>query len=311
MSGSYVFAGQGSVGAFIEKRLAGIGWVPAEHAGAADAAITYCSSQNALEDAYFEENGLIHALRTGAFAIDLSPVAPAFARELSAIATVNDISFIEAPLVIKDIEARDPFGEDAGILCFCASDDVVSEDAKEILAAIAEQVEETGAAGTAQIKKMECTIDSVTRLVARIEAESLKQAIGEMSQLGQATAGQFTAREFEGTYTVEMMMAEVAAVIAAAEDADLVLPQIEAAMRLLEVLAVIGGLDMRPQALKLLYCEESRGAAMGLDWKRAQAMFGHDDEWDGYDDQDAADGFYDDEDDEGFFGGAYGGYSSN
>ena len=45
-------------------------------------------------------------------------------------------------------------------------------------------------------------------------------------------------------------------------------------MHLLEVLAVIGGADMAPAALSLLYRDEQASADNGLDWTRAAGLFG-------------------------------------
>ena len=86
---------------------------------------------------------------------------------------------------------------------------------------------------------------------------------------------------FDGTYTVEMFMAELSAALTAADDVDLILPQAEACLHLLELLAVIGGTDKAPAALALVYGEEKACAEAGLDWTRAEQAYGDaDDELD-------------------------------
>ena len=81
-------------------------------------------------------------------------------------------------------------------------------------------------------------------------------------------------------------------------------------MHLLELMVVIGGAEMSPGALSLLYREEAASAAHGLDWTRAEALYadrGHDHDHDhdhGYDEY----GF---DDDEFGFAGGFGGYSAN
>ena len=79
----------------------------------------------------------------------------------------------------------------------------------------------------------------------------------------------------------------------AADDAEIILPQAEATMHLLELLAVIGGADMAPAALSLVYRDEAAGAEAGLDWTRAEQAYGHDhhhddddEDWDRFDDDD-------------------------
>ena len=104
---------------------------------------------------------------------------------------------------------------------------------------------------------------------------------------------------FNGTYTVEMLMAELSAALMAADDVDLILPQAEACLHLLELLAVIGGADKAPSALALVYGEEAACAENGLDWTRAEQAFSSEEE----DDYDL--------DDDGEFPPGFGTYSAN
>ena len=114
---------------------------------------------------------------------------------------------------------------------------------------------------------------------------------------------------FDGTYTVEMFMAELSAALTAADDVDLILPQAEACLHLLELLAVIGGSDKAPAALALVYGEEKTCAEQGLDWTRAEQAYG--DVAEGFDDLD--DDGHDHGHDHGSFGDypGYGAYSAN
>ena len=90
---------------------------------------------------------------------------------------------------------------------------------------------------------------------------------------------------------------------------DLILPQAEACLHLLELLAVIGGSDKAPAALALVYGEEKTCAEQGLDWTRAEQAYG--DVAEGFDDLD--DDGHDHGHDHGSFGDypGYGAYSAN
>ena len=129
---------------------------------------------------------------------------------------------------------------------------------------------------------------------------------------------------YEGAFTIEMLNGDVAAAMAAADDVELILPQLESAMHLLEVISIIGGSVKAPAALALLYRDEATSAAAGLDWTRAEQLyanygdgdFGHDHDHDcGHDhfhdhchhDHDYG---YGDDDDFGFANG-FGTYSAN
>ena len=59
MTKAFVFAGNDTVGNMVADRLCGAGWQRVGDAGAADAVITYFTAQNALEDAYFGDNGIV------------------------------------------------------------------------------------------------------------------------------------------------------------------------------------------------------------------------------------------------------------
>ncbi len=82
----------------------------------------------------------------------------------------------------------------------------------------------------------------------------------------------------------------------AADDYELILPQVESAFHLLELLAVIGGAAKSPTALSLVYGSDHDGDAYGLDWSRADALYAEedgpdldalDDDYDEFDDEDA------------------------
>ena len=314
--GHYIFKGNATVGAYVARCLEAAGWEGTEFAGQADAALTYCMPQGVLEDAYFESDGLIHGLRAGAVIVDLSPAPPTFARELSALATVNDLLCVEAPLCVEDVLAADPFADRSKIACLAAGEDDALKAAMPILEALAGRVDRVGGPGAGQLKKAARTISEAARLVSSIEAAALEHATIAASPLSAPTSGGAVEGDWPpenasetGTFTVEMMMAEVSAAVMAGEDADLVLPQLESAMRLLDVLSVVGGVDKGPAALTLLYCDEETSTAAGLDWNRAQEVYGAAlDDYDDYDDYED-DGF--DGGADGFFGGGYGRFSSN
>ena len=118
--------------------------------------------------------------------------------------------------------------------------------------------------------------DALYRAVRRSSA-SLDQAterVGAATPVAEQVLAAVNTGRFDGTYTVEMFMAELSAALTAADDVDLILPQAEACLHLLELLAVIGGSDKAPAALALVYGEEKTCAEQGLDWTRAEQAYG-------------------------------------
>ena len=103
-----------------------------------------------------------------------------------------------------------------------------------------------------------------------------------------------------------MLLAELSAALMAADDAEVILPGVEATMHLLELLVVIGGADMAPAALSLVYQDEAAGARAGLDWTRAEQAYASEEAGEDCDyDDDGGDG------DGGDFPGGFGAYSAN
>ena len=306
---SFVYSGNETVGAMVVSRLEAAGCTRTDDVAHAEAIITYCTSQTALEDAYFDEQGLVQAAGKGALLIDLSASTPSFARELNAVAVVSDLMSV-------DVARADAFGDRDNLVCFVGGDEEAVAEARPVLEAIAGTVQETGGAGSAQLARAAYTLQTTAQVISAVEADALYRAVRRSSaSLDQATervgaatpvAEQVLAAvntgRFDGTYTVEMFMAELSAV-------DLILPQAEACLHLLELLAVIGGSDKAPAALALVYGEEKTCAEQGLDWTRAEQAYG--DVAEGFDDLD--DDGHDHGHDHGSFGDypGYGAYSAN
>lgn len=249
--------------------------------------LTFCLSQTALEDAYFGENGFVQTARPRTLLVDLSASTPGFARELNAVSIVSDLVFVEAPLLVDDVASPCVFGERENMQCLAAGEDADIARAEGLLLAIAGTLCKTGGSGSAQLACAAHSLQLVAQVVAAVEADALYRASagsivepGFPSVRARALSPQaarvldsINEGRFDGSFSVEMFMSGLSAALMAADDADLILPQAEAAMHLLELLAVIGGADKAPSALSLVYGDEKRCAENGLDWTRAEGVF--------------------------------------
>ena len=329
MPQSFVFVGATAIGQCVADNLIKAGFVAAGELSAADIVVTYCKSQEDLENVYFDGAGIIASARKGALLIDLSPTTPAAAKEMAGMAQVSDLRPVEAPLYVRDPTVPDAFKDPDNLALFAAGEFDDVQAAEPALDAIAGRVERTGEAGSAQLAKCALTIQQAIGLVGVIESDALVRAVaGEVDAhaaleralaLGTVPAwahSLYHAIEggaFASTYTVEIIMNEVSCALSAAEDADLIVPQIEAVSYLLNLLATLGGVDMSAAAVSLAYRDEDTAKKHGLDWNRAQeayeALGGHDHDHDDDDEYDFDDD--DDDRDPSPFGGAFGGYSAN
>lgn len=328
MSMRFAYVGNDVMGAYVARQLAEAGWERVEDMASADAVFTYCTAQGLLEDAYFDDGGVVRSAQAGTLLVDLSPSTPAFARELSAVAAVNDLHPVEAPIAVVDPSGPDAFATADNFVCYLAGEEDDMARAREAVEALASTVRVEGGAGSAQLAKATHTVQLAAHLVAAVEAQALVRSTRESATSVDRLGGEVAALnaladnmvqaieddDFETGYPIEFIMADVAAAMTAADDVNLILPQLESALHLLELVAVIGGADQNPAVLSLLYREEEASAAHGLDWTRAEGLYGTDDEHDhhhhdGYGDPDDYDG-YDDYDDFGMTGG-FGGFSAN
>ena len=287
MAKSYAYYGNADILGVIAPRLAEAGFKRVENPGAADIALTYCATQADLEEAYFGDRGFVSEMAPGSLLIDLSAVSPSFARELGAVAMVSDLAMVEAPIVVADMVSPDAFDKE-NLSCFAAGEEDAVARAMDVLGAICGRVHETGGLGTAQLARAAFTLQVAAQVIAAIEADALYRSFRRSvtgSGLGSGHPGAATPwaeslmdaiaeGRFEGPYTVEMFMGELSAALMAADDVELILPQAEAAIHLLELLAVIGGSEKSPAALSLVYGDEAACAEAGLDWTRAEQAYG-------------------------------------
>ena len=320
MDKRYAFIGNEAVGDVVRERLDAAGWTRTADVASAGMVVTYCTSQTALEDAYFDENGIVQAASPNTVLIDLSASTPSFARELNAVAIVSDLAAVEAPLVVADPMLSDALSDRDNLMCLVGGEEDDVEAARPVLDALVGTVQETGGSGSAQLARAAYTLQTSAQIMSAIEADALYRAVQRSSAAFGATFGRtgattpeaeqvlaaVNAGRFDGAYTVEMLMSELSAALMAADDVDLILPQAEACLHLLELLAVIGGADKAPSALALVYGEEAACAENGLDWTRAEQAYASEEAGEDYDyDDDGGDG------DGGDFPGGFGAYSAN
>ncbi|MDD6785500.1 MAG: NAD(P)-binding domain-containing protein [Eggerthellales bacterium] len=323
MATTFFFGGNKTIGAALTKSLTQAGYEAIDTIESADFVFTYHTALSQLEDAYFDEKGYLAKAKKGAYLIDLSPATPELVREISAIASVSDLFYVEAPLAVNDVTLPDAFADASNLACCLAGDRPDVAAAQELLRHFVGAAHILGETGSAQLAHAAWALQHAAMLLAAVEAEALYRAMlriptsasaaaenkaGAIGPQQAAIVAAIAEKRFAGTYTVEMFMADLTAALTAADDAELILPQAEACMNLLELLAIIGGSDMSPVSLALIYDEEEAASKHGLDWSRAEEysaeMGAHSHEHhDEYDD--------DDDDDFGGYADLFGNFTDN
>lgn len=326
MGMSFVFVGDVKVGEPLSHRLTEAGYLAASDVASADVVLTFCESQAATEDVYFETNGLVQTCMPGAYLVDLGATTPSFSKEIQAVALVNDLHAIDAPLFVDAPAEPDVFERPECLRVFCGGEDDDVNELRPLLEVLADEVLYLGPAGSGQTALAVATLQNAAQIASLMEADALCRAsdvdaqpfmeaaidAGVVSNRVRSLHEAVRAERFDGAFTLEMLMSELTMALAAADDVDLILPQGEAAQHLLELLAVIGGSDKGVAALSLIYGEESACAKHGLDWTRAEQVYGDHDHDHDHDDCDCHH-HHDDERSDGYdaFGSLFDGYSGN
>ena len=109
MAASYAYVGAPTFIKAVQGRLAD---GRADDTASADIVVTFCTTASALEDLYFGDDGLVGSAGPGTVLVDLSATTPNFAREINAVATVNDLVMVEAPLTVRSLVAEDAFARE-------------------------------------------------------------------------------------------------------------------------------------------------------------------------------------------------------
>lgn len=291
---SFVFVGDVEVGKQLSSLLVEAGFPAARDASCAQVVLTYCSNMPALEDIYYDSEGLLQTTAEEAILIDLSPATPTFARELYAVARVNDRFVLDAPLIVRSMVDSEAYSRASNLGMMVGGDSDIYRRVEPLLNALAAHVLLVGGAGAGQTAKCAATLQTAAALVGLVEAHAALRSsevavesedlsdfmteLGAMTPLQQAFVDAVQEKAFEGTFSLEYLMGEVAAALSAVDDSDIILPQAEAGFRLMELLAMVGGVAYNPAALQLVFADEETSQHYGLDWSRAEGAYDHDHE---------------------------------
>lgn len=296
---TFSFEGEPDVGSHIKEFLSAAGFTSAPTTEA-DVVFTYCVSESALEDTYYDSKGILQTAKKDVVLVDLSPSTVSFAQELCAMGSVSEKHVLDAPLVVQNIVSSQAFSDSLNLAMVVGGSEEVFKRVEPMLRSIATKVLWMGKAGCGQATKVALTLSSAAALVGIVEAcaslkssEAQEASVSEEDYLDVAlslralTPAQesfiqaMEDEEFkDASFTIEHLMGELAAALACVDDGDVILPQAEAGFRLMELLALVGGVAYNPAALKLVFADEETSKKYGLDWSRAEGAYEHDHECD-------------------------------
>lgn len=297
----------------VRSRLEDEGFAIVEDSHSADCILTFCTNMTTLEELYFGEDGIVESAMPETFVMDVSATTPNFATEMNSVCSVHDLRFASAPFLPKNMVAKDAF-ERVNLSCHIGAEGKLPKELEDLAKALFGDIVVVPNAAEAQLRCAANTVQTVSNVTSAVEAIELVAGCRRTKSMWDpdSTAPETYAPQgffvrsaidddrYEGDYTVEMLMGALSAAIMSADDAEIILPETESSFQLYELLAVIGGSDLSPAALKIVYDgPESKDAkALGLDWGRASMLYDQDSHEHAHEDDeyDYDDGFDSDDD---------------
>ncbi len=242
----------------------------------ADVIITCYAHPEDGEDLYMGDNGLIELARPETYLVDLSLNTPRLAQEIHAMASVNDLIYIDAPLINT--------GEREESVCFVGGDPKASDAIGVLLPYIATTILRQDSPGEGMLAACLSIIGMAGTVMGAIEAISIAKitgfkahnALGALATTGAASRAlvdyvpQVLENNFDGRFAVYEFLNMLDVALLCSEDLNVTLPMTETAYQLYDLLSVVGGDELNIQALALLYEDEATCAKYGLDWALAE-----------------------------------------
>ena len=287
---TFAFLGDEVISSALTPLLCDAGYTKS-NASSAEVIFTYDASLSGLEELYFGDDGIVMKAREKAVFVDLSPAIPSFAEELYQLASVNGATLVAAPLLVKNPVAHNAFASDNLVIVVGAEHDAY-EQVRDMLQVLATRVLLVGTVSDAQAYKMSHTIATASGMVSLVEAfaslrmtdapcdpEDLVDILMTSVGLGSAQDSFVQAiieSDFEGTYTIGIVMAELAAALSWLEETDTLMPQADASFHLYKLLALVGGATYNPAALSLLFAPEEETKAFKVNWAAVEGEYNSD-----------------------------------
>ncbi len=252
----------------------------------ADVVITMVGYPDEVEDVYLGDDGVVDNAVAGTYLIDMTTSSPKLAREINAMAAVNDLHALDAPVTGGDVGAR------TGTLSIMVGGE--EEDFQAVLPVLevmGTSVCHQGKPGNGMLAKLANQVALASSMLGAVECLAFAKAadldpVKVLSSVQAGSAGSWTlanlaprmlAEDFDPGFRVKHLCKDLGLALDVAEAEEITLPGLETAAQLYRMLATVGGADMGTQALILVYSDEATCAAHGLDWEAAMAD-GDDDE---------------------------------
>ncbi|MBW5447063.1 NAD-binding protein [Cohnella sp. CFH 77786] len=122
---------------------------PAETARSADVVITMISNDDAVENVYYGDNGILQGLQPGTAVIDCSTVSPALSLRLAADIQAKFAYFLDAP-----VTGSKPAAMDGTLLFMVGGDKQVVDEQRDVLLAMGREIVHTGPNGSGSTAKL-------------------------------------------------------------------------------------------------------------------------------------------------------------
>lgn len=246
----------------------------ADVASGADAVITMVGFPADVEACYLGEQGLIASAAEHTLLIDMTTSSPGLARRIAAAAAGRGLCAIDAPVSGGDVGAKN-----ATLTIMAGGDTHAFEQARELFGVMGRSIALHGGPGAGQHCKMANQIAIAASMLGLAECLAYASGAGlDPAQVIETLSGgsaqtwslsNYGPRVLRGDFApgfyIKHFVKDLRIAISEAEGMGAVLPGLDLAKRMYELLQHSGGGELGTQAIWLLYADAEQRRAAGLD----------------------------------------------
>ncbi|WP_274649205.1 NAD(P)-dependent oxidoreductase [Paenibacillus humicola] len=191
---------------------------PAEAADGADAVVTMISNDDAVNEVYYGDNGLLGGLAAGTVVVDSSTISPALARQLAVDCAAKSADYLDAP-----VSGSKPAAESGQLVFMAGGDANALKRCEPILLAMGSKIVHLGPSGSGATAKLAVNTVLGINTAALIEGLAiatnggidvasfleLVQSGGAASRIAELKGGKLLGRDFSVQFALSLMLKDL------------------------------------------------------------------------------------------------------
>ncbi|UVI31435.1 NAD(P)-dependent oxidoreductase [Paenibacillus spongiae] len=217
---------------------------PAEVTRDADLVITMISNDNAIQEVYYGDNGILGAVKPGTVVMDSSTISPSLAKQLAEDAASKQAKFLDAP-----VTGSKPAAESGTLVFMIGGDEAVVDKIKEPLLAMGRNIIYMGPSGSGATAKLAHNTIVGINIAAFVEGLAiatsggidpsafleLVNSGGAASKMAELKTPKLLGRDFSVQFSLELMLKDLRLSSVLSDSLKTPTPMLEAAKSLFQM----------------------------------------------------------------------------